>query len=294
MRRACIDIGSNTTRLLVADCGPQGLAAVDQERQFTLLTRAMGRDGAIAPAKIDEVANVVAKMLRRAGTLDAPEVYGVATAALRRAGNRAQLVTAIRERCGLEVEILSEEKEGRLAFIGASRTLGYVPQGELGVVDVGGGSSQLVVGGPPDRVIWSASLAVGSGDLASCCLRSDPPSAAQLSEARERVASVVADVDAPHPREAVAVGGAATSLGRLAGPLLDGRSLTRSLALLGAQRAREVAARFAIDVERVRLLPGGLLILQAAAELFGTTLQVGHGGLREGVLLEASRRRGSG
>jgi exopolyphosphatase/guanosine-5'-triphosphate,3'-diphosphate pyrophosphatase len=82
------------------------------------------------------------------------------------------------------------------------------------------------------------------------------------------------------------VGGSATSLRRLSGPLLDGEAFAHSLKLLCSARAVDIARRFALDIERVRLLPAGLLILQAASERFGATLQVGRGGLREGILLE--------
>ena len=91
----------------------------------------------------------------------------------------------------------------------------------------------------------------------------------------------------PHPAEAVAVGGSAASLLRLAGPLLDAEAFTRSLAMLASERAVEIARRFALDLERVRLLTAGLLILQAASERFGVSLQVGRGGIREAMLLEA-------
>ena len=87
--------------------------------------------------------------------------------------------------------------------------------------------------------------------------------------------------------EAVAVGGSTASLRRLAGSLLDAAAFERSFRLLGAERAVQVARRFAFDLERVRLLPAGLLILEAVSNLFGTALQIGCGGIREGVLLEA-------
>jgi exopolyphosphatase/guanosine-5'-triphosphate,3'-diphosphate pyrophosphatase len=92
---------------------------------------------------------------------------------------------------------------------------------------------------------------------------------------------------APHPQAAVAVGGSATSLRRLVGERLDHGTFKRTLDLLAGARAAAIAQRFALDQERVRLLPAGLLILQAASELFGATLQIGRGGIREGLLLEA-------
>lgn len=287
MRRACIDIGSNTTRLLVADCGGGDLVEVHQERAFTKVGHGLRRERMIDPGKIAEVVEVVSAQIGIARALGAREVRGVATAAIRRAGNGAALVEAIERACGLTVRILSGTEEARLAFVGAARTLGHVPVGELGVVDVGGGSSELVVGTFPDTVSWCSSFGVGSAELSEACLRSDPPSSAELSAARARVAQALEGVDAPRPAEAVAVGGSAASVWRLAGPLLDGDAFGRTLQLLASERRAEIAARFGLDLERVRLLPAGLLILQAASELFGTSLQIGRGGVREGVLLEA-------
>jgi exopolyphosphatase/guanosine-5'-triphosphate,3'-diphosphate pyrophosphatase len=215
-------------------------------------------------------------------------VHAVATAAIRRAGNGAALVAAVAAACGLPVRILSGEEEAHLAFLGAARTLGHVPDGDLGVVDVGGGSSELVIGTAPDRVSWCTSFGVRSGDLAEEYLGSDPPTLAELEQARARVESALEGLEVPKPVEAVAVGGSATSLRRLAGPILDAEAFTRSLALLATERTAVLASRFALDRERVRLLPAGLLVLQAASELFGCTLQIGRGGIREGVLLEAA------
>jgi exopolyphosphatase/guanosine-5'-triphosphate,3'-diphosphate pyrophosphatase len=289
VRRACIDIGSNTTRLLVAVCDRGRLEEVHQVRSFTQLRRGVLEGGRISPEKIAQVVGVVSSQLTLARELGAAEVLGVATAAVRRATNGAELISAVRDGCGLEVVVLSEDQEARMAFIGAATTLGHLPDGELGVVDVGGGSSELVVGVAPNEVRWSASFALGSGDLADRCLRSDPPSEAELRDAQDRVHEALAGIEVPQPAEAVAVGGTATSLRLFAGAVLDSAAFGRSLRLLATDRAAVIAARFGLDLERVRLLPAGLLILQGASELLGAPLQIGRGGLREGVLLEASR-----
>lgn len=288
MRRACIDIGSNTTRLLVAECSGDALTEVHQERVFTRIGADLLRDGTISAQKIDEVARVVSSQLRLAREFGCADVRGVATAAIRRAGNGPELVVAIENECGLAVRVLSGDEEARLAFIGAARTLGRRPAGTLGVVDVGGGSSELVVGRAPDSVSWAISLAFGSGDLADQFLTEDPPPESALVAARARVEGELESVEIPHPTEAVAVGGSATSLSRLAGPLLDADALRRSLGLLVRMRASEVSRRFGLDRERVRLLPAGLLILESVAKRFGVPLSVGRGGIREGLLLEAS------
>jgi exopolyphosphatase/guanosine-5'-triphosphate,3'-diphosphate pyrophosphatase len=289
VRRACIDIGSNTTRLLVAETEPGRLLEVHQERAFTRIGAELRHCGEIGPAKIAEVAQVVCAQLEQARAMGAEEVWAVATAAIRRARNGDALIAGLRDRCGLEVRVLSGEEEARLAFLGASSTLDHQPTGRLGVADVGGGSSELVVGDADQQgPMFAVSLPFGSGDLADGCLHSDPPTVAELAGARGWVEQELAGLTVPSPAEAVAVGGSATSLRRLAGPVLDLPAFERALSLLGAEAAGELARRFALDRERVRLLPAGLLILQGIAQLFGTPLQVGRGGVREGVLLEAA------
>ncbi len=287
MRRACIDIGSNTTRLLVAECDGERLLEVHQERSFTRIGQDQRSDGTISSSKQAEVVQVVAEQLQSARDLGALDVRAVATASIRRAANGQALIGAIADACGLAVKVLSEQEEARLAFVGAARTLGHVPAGDLGVVDVGGGSSEIAIGRAPDQVHWSASFAVGSGEIADACLRSDPPSPQELGQARVRVSEVLAGVRVPRPAEAVAVGGSAASLRRLAGSRLDQEGFRRALALLVSERTTDLARRFALDPERVRLLPAGLVILQAVSELLGAPLEVGCGGVREGILLEA-------
>ena len=288
MRRACIDIGSNTTRLLVAECAGGEIGAVHQERAFTHLGRDRLADGEIPPGKLAEVAAVVAGQLETARRLGCSDVHAVATAALRRAVNGGQLIGAVQEACGLDVQILTAEEEARLAFVGAAHSFGHMPAGELGVVDVGGGSSELVVGRAPDQVRWSASFPLGSGDLARVYLHSDPPLEAELAAARQAVNATLGSLEVPHPVEAAAVGGSAASLASLAGRILDHVAFARALGQLVAAPCRDVAQRFGLDVERVRLLPAGLLILEAASERFRVPLVVAGGGLREGVLVEAA------
>jgi exopolyphosphatase/guanosine-5'-triphosphate,3'-diphosphate pyrophosphatase len=211
----------------------------------------------------------------------------VATAAIRRAGNGAELAEAIRATSGLEVRILTGDEEARLAFIGAAGTLGSPLDGTLGVVDVGGGSSELVVGRVPDEVTWCTSFAFGSGDLAEEFLRSDPPTRRQLDDAHDQVGRSLNGLLAPRPQLAIAVGGSAASLRVVAGDVLDEPAFAHALDILLSAPAAELARRFGLDSVRVRLLPAGLVILRAAARLFGTSLLVGRGGIREGVLLEA-------
>src|SRR5919204_5300758 len=157
---ACIDIGSNTTRLLVASPHDGGLRELCQQRAFTRIGRSLRGDGRIAARKIDEVAEVVATQARTAEQLGAQALKAVATAAIREAGNRDDLVAAVRSRCGVDVEVLTDGEEARLAFVGATRSLtelgdrAHPPT--IAVVDVGGGSSELAVGTLDGGMTWSA------------------------------------------------------------------------------------------------------------------------------------------
>ena len=286
MRRACIDIGSNTTRLLVADCGAGGLVEVHQERAFTQLGRALSADGAIAPEKLTEVVGAVAGQLASAATHGAGEIRCVATASVRRAANRAELVERIARECGLEVEVLSGEREARLAFIGATGMLERVPRGPLGVADVGGGSCELIVGSAPDVIGWWASLELGSSTVTELAIGSDPPARVEIEAASAAVASALAGVEPPAVERVVAVGGSATSLRRLAGGVLDAAALERSLDALCGAPVSALAERLSLDPARVRLLPAAIVILRSIAEVFGRPLEIGRGGIREGALLE--------
>ncbi len=269
------------------------LREVLAERAFTHLATAVDRDGAIVPEKVAEVAEVVARQVRLARELDVGGVRVVGTSAVRGATNAAALVTAIEAASGQPVEVLTGEQEARLSFSGAIGMLVDPPSGELGVVDVGGGSTELVVGTVAVGVTWSVSLPVGSSLVTHTDLPHDPPSVEELTRLRSRIGTIFDAIDPPHPTAAYAVGGSATSLQQLVGSVLSLDSLARGLQALLGHPAAEVAQRLGLHAARVRLLPAGILLLDAAARALQAPLQMGSGGLREGILLEELRGRGA-
>jgi exopolyphosphatase / guanosine-5'-triphosphate,3'-diphosphate pyrophosphatase len=287
LRRACIDIGSNTTRLLVADCTGTELVECRQERVFTQIGRSLDASGAIPQTKLDEVVRTVAAQLAIAHELGAAEVRCVATAGVRRASNGAMLAELIGNACGgLLVEILTGAQEARLAFRGAAWAARAAGTASIGVVDAGGGSSEMVVGSAPDDVQWWHSVQLGSGDVTARWLASDPVKPAELQSAREQIRHAFDAVRPPEVERVIAVGGSATSLRTLAGPVLDANAFGFLLGAVQRLPAVELARRFEVDVQRARLLAGGLLILEAVSAAFGAPLELGGGGgLREGLLL---------
>jgi exopolyphosphatase/guanosine-5'-triphosphate,3'-diphosphate pyrophosphatase len=283
---ACIDIGSNTTRLLVADAGDGRLRELVAQRAFTRIGKSLQNGGLIPAEKIAETAEVVRTQTSVAREVGAEHIVAVATAAIRTAPNRDELVDAVKGAGGMDLSVLSGEEEARLSFVGATRTLLERPAGTVAVIDVGGGSSEIAVGEPDGAMTWSESFRIGSGFLADAYLRSDPPSVDELEKLRRHVEGTFEGLEPPPAASAVAVGGTATSLRRLVGAELEHETLERGIRVLSSTRIAEVAERFELDAERVRLLPAGILILEAISDLLGLPLRIARGGLREGILLE--------
>jgi exopolyphosphatase/guanosine-5'-triphosphate,3'-diphosphate pyrophosphatase len=282
---AAIDIGSNTTRVLVAEPVDGQLKKVMEQRAYTKINKALD-EGEILPAKIEEVGEVVATQVRLARELGAEEIRAVATAAVRDACNCREVAAAIAAASGVRVDVLSEEEEGRLAFIGATKALGHPVEGRIGVVDVGGGSTEVILGNVNDGAEKVRSWPVGSGVLANELISSDPPSASEVRKVRDRIDDIFGGVEIEHPAQAVAVGGSATSLRRLVGAVLEYETLERGIRVLCGDPAADVAKRFELDPERVRVLTTGVLLLEKVSELLGQPLQIGKGGLREGIILD--------
>jgi exopolyphosphatase / guanosine-5'-triphosphate,3'-diphosphate pyrophosphatase len=280
-----IDIGSNTTRLLVAEPQEGQLRKVMEQRAYTRIGKGASKNGKITAEKIAEVAEVVTTQVRLAHEMGAEVIKTVATAAIREAKNRDKVVKEIEEAAGVEVSVLDEEEEGRLAFIGATKSLGHPVEGKIAVVDVGGGSSEIVYGTLAEGVTEVKSFKIGSGSLAEDHLESDPPSAAEIRALRDHISDFFDDVEFEQPDQAVAVGGSATSLRTLVGAVLEYETLERAVRVLSSDEIVDVAKRFELDSRRVKLLPAGVLLLEKFSQMLGRPLQIGKGGLREGIIL---------
>jgi exopolyphosphatase/guanosine-5'-triphosphate,3'-diphosphate pyrophosphatase len=283
---AAIDIGSNTTRLLVAEPDEGQLRKIMEQRAYTRIGKDASKNGKIAAEKIAEVAEVVTTQVRLAEEMGAEVIKTVATAAIREAKNRDKIVKEITKAAGVDVDVLSEEEEGRLAFIGATKSLGHPVEGTVAVVDVGGGSSEVIYGTIAEGVSEVRSWKIGSGSLTEEFLESDPPSASEIRALRDHIGDLFEGDGLDHPDQAVAVGGSATSLRTLVGAVLEYETLERAVRVLCSDEIADVAKRFELDPRRVKLLPAGVLLLEKFSQLLGQPLQIGKGGLREGIILE--------
>jgi exopolyphosphatase/guanosine-5'-triphosphate,3'-diphosphate pyrophosphatase len=282
-----IDVGSNTVRLVVAHGGRQVLS----EREMLHLGADVELHGAIPAAKLEATARLVGSYAADARAAGAIELDVLITSPGRQAANGDELLAALASATGCPTRILSAAEEAQLGFIGAVAVAAPPARRRVAVIDVGGGSAQVVVGTRRDGPEWLRSIDLGSQRLTSRLLRSNPPGEAAIGAARAEAAGYLHDFEPPEPRLALAVGGSARALKRIAGSRLGSDELEEALALLAVTPAAEIVERFGIDADRVDTLAGGAAILTELQARLATPLKVVRGGVREGALLELEERR---
>ena len=186
----------------------------------------------------------------------------------------------------MPVRTLTSENEGRLAFDGAlARASGDLP-GTVAVVDLGGGSTEIAIGNAQLGATWVRSADLGSLRLTGAHLPDDPPTARQVRHARDAARRALSELNPPPPDHGIAVGGSARALGKIIGSRLSAAALDDVVARLARKSAAKSARSFGISAERAETLLAGALLLSEACRVLNTTLELGRGGLREGVALE--------
>jgi exopolyphosphatase/guanosine-5'-triphosphate,3'-diphosphate pyrophosphatase len=282
-----VDVGSNTVRLLVAAHGKPVLSL----RATLGLGACVERSGAITESKLLETADHVARFVAAAREAGAEDVEVLITSPGRQARNGVELLDAIGDVTTARARILSAEEEGELAFVGALSTLHLPPGRRVTVVDVGGGSTQLVVGSGREGIVWSGTIDLGSRRLTSRLLGGDPPGPAQLERARVEVDGLLDALTPPLSRTAVAVGGSARALKRLVGGRLGDDELAGAVDLLGRTSRVDLIDHYDVDPTRADTLAAGATILAAVQAKLARPLKVVRAGVREGAVAELGARR---
>ncbi len=312
-RLAAIDIGTVTTRLLVADVGPGTLSEVMRSTDITHLGEGLARSGTLSAEAMARVESVIARYAGQMGELGVERWQAVATSASRDADNGAEFAALLAPH-GIEPDIVAGDAEARLAFAGAT----YELAGDrLLVNDIGGGSTELVLGsraaggGPGEaRIAAARSVDVGSRRLTERFLVHDPPLATELEEgarwARGELAAFFGDLPEP-PRLSIALAGTATTLSairqglacydpaRVHGSVLGVDEirgmLERLVSLSLERRAAEVAG---LDPGRAPVIVAGTIILLAVLDLAGldSTLVSEHD-ILYGIALDLYARLGT-
>jgi exopolyphosphatase/guanosine-5'-triphosphate,3'-diphosphate pyrophosphatase len=280
MRIGVVDIGSNTTRLLVASVDGGLVVPVEKERVRLALGEEIERTGRVSDTSIAAAAKAVRKLCSSARRAGVGSLDVFLTAPGRQSANADELVEALRRAAKHPVRVLSTDEEGRLAYAGAVATADVELPGRIAVCDVGGASAEIAVGAPGYAADWVGSVDLGSVRLAA---RADT-----FEDLRREAAAAFADLSPPKVELALTVGGSARATRRLVGPWLGDDELAEAVRLLETRPAREIVRRFGVDRARVRILPAGVVILAQVRELLGVPLHVCSGGIREGAVLETA------
>jgi exopolyphosphatase / guanosine-5'-triphosphate,3'-diphosphate pyrophosphatase len=223
-RAAVIDQGTNSIRMLVVEPSPDGRGdptELARDMVITRLGQGVDRTGRIDPEALRRTIDVLARYSRRARALHAERIRVAATSAVRDAENRHEFAEAVLELAGSELEVISGEREAGLSFLGGTHGLDplLAPPPFL-VLDIGGGSTELVVGAEPGRAEHAISTRMGSVRLTERFVRHDPPNPEEMAQLTHAVEDVLDDAEAGVPirdaRTLVGVAGTATTLQAIA------------------------------------------------------------------------------
>jgi exopolyphosphatase/guanosine-5'-triphosphate,3'-diphosphate pyrophosphatase len=285
VRVAVADIGSNSTRLLVADVD-DGRVTDELERISTVTRLGAGvdKDGNLSDEGMERVYKTLDEYQQKADDADSERKVAVLTSAVRDSANGEEFAATVKERYGFEPHVLSGDEEAQLTFRGATSDLDPNDSTPTLVFDIGGGSTEMVIGAGT-KVSFHVSTQAGVVRQTERHLHTDPPTEAEMRELSDEVRRIVADAVPEAERKAVAraiaVAGTATSLGAIAQDLdpydpervhgyrLEadeaGRILDR-LARMPLEERRQVAG---LHPDRAPTIIAGVLIFLEVTRLFG-------------------------
>jgi len=285
MRVAVVDIGTNSTRLLVVDVEDGRVVAEHARRsEVTRLGEGVDATGRLGEVPMERVFGVLETYRRTIDELAADATTGVLTSAVRDAANGAEFTDAVRERFGIDAAAISGDREAELTFAGATSDRDPADDTALVVIDIGGGSTELVAGRGREMAFHVATQA-GVVRQTERFITSDPPPLDEQRALGDQVAEIIAEAVPAEVRSdvqgAIAVAGTATSVGaidqdlepydpdRVHGHVVSAarlEELRRRLAGMPLADRREVAG---LHPDRAPTIVAGVIILQRALEAFG-------------------------
>jgi exopolyphosphatase/guanosine-5'-triphosphate,3'-diphosphate pyrophosphatase len=297
-RVASIDIGTNSVLLLVAEERGGSLVPLLERATITRLGQGVDRTRQLAPEAIERT---LACLERYAEDLreHAPEaLFVVGTSAMRDAEGGASFRERARALLGVEPRVASGDEEAELTFLGSLS--GLRAHGDVLVFDVGGGSTEIIVGGSSAGPREKISLDIGSVRLTERHVRSDPPSAAELQSVREDVRAALAKVPFSPSGHVVGVAGTVTTLAafvkgiapydaaRVHGAELLASEVSRAAADLAGLTLDQRRALAAIDPKRADVIVAGAVLVDELLRFCGAdTMTVSDRGVRWGLVARA-------
>jgi exopolyphosphatase/guanosine-5'-triphosphate,3'-diphosphate pyrophosphatase len=296
VRVAAIDIGTNSTRLLVAEAAGETLRELERLLEITRLGDRVDADGELAGTSMQRVETCVARYAERARELDASIPLAVATSAVRDAANGAEFMRRLERRCGVRTRVLTGEQEARLTLRGVVSA--RPPSGAVVVCDIGGGSTELIAG-QDGRVGFAVSLNMGCVRMSERHLHSDPPTAEQVAALRHEAAGMLpGDVPAG---SLIGVAGTVTTLAtidlglheeipeRIDGHELPADAVTAQLGRLAALPLEERRrVRGLMPARASTIVAGTAILAELMRHLGAQRLTVSERDLLHGAALEAA------
>jgi exopolyphosphatase / guanosine-5'-triphosphate,3'-diphosphate pyrophosphatase len=305
MRIAVVDLGTNTTRLLIADVTDGHVEEVTRRNTVTRLGEGVDSGGELLDGAMERVFGALAEYRRAIDELEAERTVAVATSAVRDASNGERFQKELHERFGIEARIITGDEEARLTFAGATteRPDGGDP---VLVLDIGGGSTEFVVGRSGDNPSFHVSTQAGSVRQTERHISDDPPPGEQVDElaqdVREIIESHVPGDVRSGVRDGVAVAGTPTSLAaieqrldpydstKVHGYRLELASCERMLEMLASlpePKRREVVG---LHPDRAPTIVAGAVILVESMKAFGLSqIEVGEHDILYGAAISATR-----
>ena len=290
-RYSVVDVGSNTIHLLVGSVEDGAVVPIAGEKVSARLGAGVEKTGRLDGERLALAAEAITLFAGIAAMNGAPSPQILATSAVRDAENGPELVERVRERTGLGMRLISGEEEAALGFRGALSAVSQ--EGPVLIVDLGGGSAQLILGdaseGPDRRV----SLPLGTNRTTERFVVEDPPTDEELGALREHVPRLLPDWDVGDAR-VVAVGGSARAVLKITQDRLTTERLWRLSGEIREHPSGVLAREHGLAPDRARVLPAAITTLATVLEHFGKEeLMVARGGIREGTLLSLAEGRGA-
>lgn len=288
---AAVDVGSNSIHLLVAAIAPTRLRSLADESVQLGFGSVVDHGGSLGAEARAAGLEVLRGYVEQARSLGAEVITLVATEPLRRATDAAVFLDEVLRATGVPLHVLSHEAEAELTLLGV--TAGRRPATSLLVLDIGGGSTELIVAAPDHDPIVGV-LPTGSARLAARHVASDPPSWAEIGALRAEAARLFGDLPDAHPSRGIVAGGTGTNSNRLLGRVrlgaLGPTLLDRAMTALTLQRAAELALSQGLSERRIRQLPAGIALVEAAMARYGLPrMMTSDASLREGAIHAAAR-----
>jgi exopolyphosphatase / guanosine-5'-triphosphate,3'-diphosphate pyrophosphatase len=285
-RYGVIDVGSNTIHLLVGEVENGEVLPVTAEKVSARLGAGVEKIGKLEEERLALAVEVIRLFVRISSLNGVPEPVILATSAVRDAENGSELEEKVIRSTGLRMRLISGKEEATLGFRGAISTIGASWEGSVLVVDLGGGSAQLIVGEASSGPCMHVSLPLGTNRTTERFVAKDPPKKKELQALDEHVKDLMPRWELSARMAVVAVGGSARAVLKITQDRLTVERLRRLAVEITEYRSAVLARQYGLAPERARVLPAAVTTLGTILDHFGTReLTVARGGIREGAIL---------